>query len=461
MLTIVALGASFVHGRLLRSDRLARMDIQIRDAANNLLDTDLDRTENKDFERIDNLLTAQLGDARIGKLFALRDADGKVIFQSTGAKLLSFQDLPVNPEWVTLYQNGKLVRLLNVHFQGARARTLQVGLVMDNSIIAPAFFSQGNLFFGAFIILLGTVAAWTLTSTLLRPISQLVQFISGISPESGIAIPPLPRELDRLKRGSKESDELRGLLDSFSALTERVNRSYKLSRVWSYQMAHELKTPLAIMEGEIALARKKGVLPSDLADSLLCEVMASSEIVTDFLTWAELEGASAKKNLYANSVRSVLTGLQRRFSNKFSGRLELKIENDFYVLANSQHLENLLANLISNALIYSPESEKVTVSTPAPNTLCISDCGPGIPAQVLERYGEPFNRAESVKKSHTKGNGLGLAYVQSVCRLYLWDVEVASHGKGTDVILRFPSSADEFVAEARPASEVVAPALAP
>lgn len=451
----MALFATLLHGRLLRNDRLARVDNQVREAANILLASDLNRYREVEFEKVDKILSDELGESRIGKLFVIRDLSGKIIFQSVGAKLLPIKNIPYDSEWITLYNREKLIRVLNIPLPNIPDRTLQVGLVVDNSLISPAYFSPGNLFFVGSIFLLGWITAWALTSTLLRPISQLVNFISSISPESALALPPLPKELARFKHVPKKRDELRRLVDSFSSLMEKVNRGYKLSRVWSYQMAHELKTPLAIMEGEIANARKTGEIKPELAQALLKELMEASETVTEFLTWAELEGASTQKNLYAVSARTILCDIQRRLANKFNGRLVVNVENDFYVLSNLQHFEHLLMNLVTNALLYSPLGTPVEISSPAPQMIRIADRGPGMPRQVLERIGEPFNRDDSVRSTRTKGHGLGLAYVHSVCKLYAWKIDISSSAQGTEIYLRFPDPAEDSAEEVLPAASVM------
>jgi signal transduction histidine kinase len=447
VLTIVALGATLLHGQLIRSDRLARMDQQIIEAAEKIYASSFSRSDPADFNKADKILSDELGDQRIGKLFVLRDADGKELFKGASAKLLPLKELPMNSEWVTLYSQGKLIRIYNHSIPNFPNRILQVGLIIDNSLISPAIFSPGNLLFVASIFLLGLISSWALTSTLLRPISQLVDFISNISPESSLAMPLLPDDLILLRGNTKKRDELQRLVDSFSSLMEKVNRGYKLSRVWSYQMAHELKTPLAIMEGEISNARKKGELSSDLAKALLKELMEASETVTAFLTWAELEGANSQTNLYAVSAKNTLANIRQRLNGNFGERLQINIQSDFYVVSNLQHFEHLLLNLITNALAYSPVDQNVEVLSPSSRFIRVIDRGPGISPQVLERLGEPFNRGSTLRSNQSKSHGLGLAYVHSVCRIHSWKLEINSTPQGTEITVIFPDLTEDSLEE--------------
>lgn len=450
MLTIVTIGATLLHGHLLRKDRVTRVDQQMRDAGEKILRSDLLRLQNPEYARVDQMLSDELGDSRIGKFFAIRTHGGEIIFESMGAKLFNLRSTPAETEWFTLYQNGKWIRVLNLQLPNIPSRVLQVGIALDNALISPDYFSSANLMFLACIFVLGLATAWGLTSFLLHPLSQLVKFISGISLESSISLPALPPELTRLRHGAKtgRKDELKQLIESFSSLMERVNRGYKLSRAWSYQMAHELKTPLAIMEGEITAARKNGELPPETAERLLQELMAASTAVTEFLTWAELEGAAEQRNLYALPAHTTLSDLQNRLANKFPGRIQLKLENNFYVFSNLQHFEHLLLNLASNALHYSPLGSVVEISTPHPQEIRVRDLGAGIPPKVLERIGEPFNRGGAPRNNLSRGHGLGLAYVRSVCRLYGWTFQIQPQQPGTEIILQFPDLAEESTDEA-------------
>lgn len=438
VLTVVALGATLLHGFLLKKERLDLIDQQVRDTATALLDSEINGVRMLQFERIEEILSEELGETRIGKFFVIRDASGQEIFESTSAKLLPIPDIPRSPRWVTIEEKGKFIRILNLTLPRMPDRTLQVGVLVESSLLSPRYLSVTNLAFMGFIFLLGLGLAWGLTSSLLRPISRFVDHISNITKETSLSLPPIPMELVSLKKNAGKNDELSRLIDSFSELVNKVNRSYKLSRAWSYQMAHELKTPLAIMEGEIVQARRSGTIGQNTSDRLLDELMEASETVTAFLTWAELEGTSSQSNLYAVSAKNALVDIQKRVTGGLS-LLKVEIQQDFYVLAAPQHFEHLLLNLIQNAFNYSPKDTSIEVVSLAPRTLTICDRGPGIPSLVIDRLGEPFNKGTS-SGLKSSGHGLGLAYVFSVCRLNGWQLSISSTKEGTKVTVSFPES---------------------
>lgn len=433
VLTIVALGATSLHGLVLKEERLALIDQQVRDAATALLDSELNGRPVTDNDRVEEILSDELGETRIGKFFVLRNAEGHVLYESGSVRLLPVREIPRRPQWVTLRAKGRFIRVLNLELPRVPDRALQVGIVVDESLVDPNYLSTSNLSFAAFILLLGLLAAAVLTSTLLRPLSLLVEYIAGISPEARAGLPSLPPALRRIADRALPRDELRRLLESFSALWAKIDRTQKLSRVWSYQMAHELKTPLAVMEAEIARGKGAAEISGPAAEALRHELWEASETVSAFLTWAELEGAGSDPSAdrHAISVHKTAALVAERLSKTEPGRVELRIDEDFRVFASPPHFEHMLLNLVSNALNHSAPGSKVVVHTEAAGKLVITDEGPGIPERVLSRWGEPFNKGESGRRGH----GLGLAYVQSVAKLYGWSVEPKSSPRGTEIHL--------------------------
>jgi two-component system sensor histidine kinase TctE len=284
--------------------------------------------------------------------------------------------------------------------------------------------------------LIGFLASWLLTSFLLRPISNLSGFLDEISSE-GTAyreLPSLPPSVTAFPGAGNPQDEMTLLLGGLGRLIERINRGYRTSRAWSFQMAHELKTPLAIIEAEVNQALRDGEIEPKPAASIQEELMQASEAVTAFLSWAEIEKPVDGAKIYAHKISEVLAEIVRRGEKQFPGRLRLENGADFSVLARAQHLEMMLGNLVRNALLYSPALSTVTLRT-GKTFLEVIDHGPGFAAEVTERWGEPFNKGSSGQKGH----GLGLAFVVSVCRLYQWPLSLRREEDKTLLRVEFPA----------------------
>lgn len=424
------------------------IDQQVRETATALFNSELVGLRNIEFERVDKIISEELGENRVGKLFIIRNNAGRILFESAGAKILPIRDIPRDPRWITLRSQGQYIRILNLSLPSINDRTLQVGVMVSEDLLSPGYYTRANLLFTGGIVALGLLVAWILTALLMRPISHLSNFISEAAYDRNqrMELPALPKELQKFAKLRSAKDELSNLLSGFEKLIDRVNRDYRLSRFWSYQMAHELKTPMAIIEAQVAEAQSQSQIPDETAKSILCEVFEASETITGFLSWAEVENATAQKRLFVVRASKVAEDVFKRLKVTFPGRLQLNIFADFNIVSNIQHIEQALNNLILNALIYSPSGTPVVVELNN-NAIRITDHGPGIPFAVMQRIGEPFNKGEgSAAFSKRKGNGLGLALVQSIAKLYDWKIHFSSDTAGTSVCLTFPNLPVEPVA---------------
>jgi signal transduction histidine kinase len=433
ILTVTTATISF-HLFFLKQERLRLIDQQVRETAAALVDSSLVEVRKVDFETIDQIISEELGENRIGKFFIIRNADGEILFESTSAKVLPLIDIPQSPQWISLHEKGQFIRVLNLELPRIPDRSIQVGLVIGQELLSPSFFSRANLTFLLGVVSLGFAVAWFLTSTLLKPIRQLERFVSSVAKEPSAAqLPALPKELTQFSRATS-NDEFASLLKGLQDLIDRVNLGYRLSRIWAYQMAHELKTPLAILSVELETRQAVGTIDSSLADVLKGELRGISDTVSSFLNWAELENSRQTLQPHANRIAKVLEHLTRRFEAKEPGRVIYRApEQDFYVLCDPNHLEQTLQNLISNALKYSPRNETVVIET-LRNSIAVSDRGSGMSPEVIDRLGEPFN-----KGTNALGHGLGLAWVMSVAKIYGWNVNLKSDGAGTTVEVKFPN----------------------
>src|SRR5690606_4763961 len=146
-------------------------------------------------------------------------------------------------------------------------------------------------------------------------------------------------------------DEFMQLLEGFNSLTEKINRGYRLTKFWSYQMAHELKTPLAVIEAEVEVAAGDKMIDAKTAASVKTEVSRMAGTISTFLDWAEVENQKGQGILHSVRASKILNDLQLHLEKKFTGRVRLEIVEDFTFIANLQHAEQFLKNLIVNALM--------------------------------------------------------------------------------------------------------------
>lgn len=431
----------FLREYFLREGKLELIDQQVRSTASILMNSELVELKAIEIDRVESILNDELGESQIGKFFVIRNAKGELLYESPSVKSLPVETFAMQPQWIAIERNGQYIRILNLNLPSAADRTLQVGLVVGEDFIRSRFLEGNYVAFRVMIFALGLLVAWFLTSTLMRPISQLAVFVSqtATNPMYRMELPSLPEQLRRLLPKSPDSaDEMHRLLRGFDALIARINREYRISRFWSFQMAHELKTPMALMEAQITEAGQNKEISAHVSKTLLTEIFAMSETITSFLTWAEVENSPSQQNrTFANRASAVALDLRSRLQTNFPDRMRVVVVEDFYVLANPQHLEQVVNNLVVNALTYSPEDKPVTVELRG-NRLRVLDQGKGIEKAVVERMGEPFNKGDMSPAGLRRGSGLGLALVHSVCNMYGWKIAVDTASSGTAITIDFP-----------------------
>lgn len=434
VLTIVTIATLSLHNFFLQRERLSLIDQQVREAAVILIESDLGELRTPDIHRAEDIISEELGDNRIGKFFIIRKSSGEILFKSSSANLLPFNEIPEQDQWVTLQSEEKFIRVLNLKVPRIPDRTLQIGLVIDKKIVSQNLFATKNILFITVEILLGLVVALLLTSALLRPIQQLTYFIKRAAEAAGkpTLIPEMP---DRLKPSSnkKSNDEFQVLVTVLDLLINRVNEGYKNFRHWTFQMAHELKTPTSTISILLENALMQNNINKDVEQSISNEIARISNTITAFLSWAEVENAQKPPRLHANRISFVLADIVEQLKIKYPERIQLHFETDFFVFSNPHHLEQSLRNTIENALSYSTDKVDVYIKV---TSIEVKDYGKGIPIEVLERIGEPFNRGQVTIKN--KGHhGLGLAWIHSVAKLYNWRLKIASNKLGTSVEIEF------------------------
>lgn len=428
---VVALYSAF-----LTEERLTLIDQQVRETAAALVDSELGDLRKIDFDNADKIISEELGESRIGKFFIIKNSKDEVIFESSSASLLTIAEIPSEQQWFQTTINGKFIRGLNLKLPRIPDRTLQVGLVLDENIIQPNYISKHTLLFVFFVLVLGFLVSFILTSYLLKPISRLGDFLSEVANVSKkqTQLPHIPDSICSSRRNDSK-DEFVKLVFGLETLISRVNRNYEFSRLWAYQMAHELKTPLSLVTMEIEKLQNSVDSVGIDFSPLELEIIRVSDTINSFLNWAELENSKQQKRLFLNKISEVIETIFLRMP-QLKHRIHLMIESNLVVISNPQHLEQLLFNLLQNAASYSPLDSPINIQI-INRVLKIQDFGNGFAPDIFKRIGEPFNRGYSANES-TKGHGLGLAWVKSVCRLYDWNIEFESNKNGTTIQVTFP-----------------------
>jgi two-component system sensor histidine kinase QseC len=443
LLLIVAGCATLLDNYFINTERLSLLDADIDSAAQAIVSSSLVDVVLKDEKKAEALISQVLGDNRIGKFFVIREQNGSVLFESGAAKLIPYGEIDYHAPWVTYHTTGDFIRVLNLPLKKYPGKILEVGAIFNRSLmINPAISIRDGLEIVG-LIAIGLVIAASFAKSLLAPLRRLSEKVDEIAllSMSASVLPQISASnLDRESEVSR--DEFYRLVQGLNALITRVNRGYEISRVWSYNLAHELKTPMAGISAEIEAARGKGEIKDAVASSIDREIQSISETVSAFLLWAEVEAAPARHNIHVVTLESVLKKAVSRFESRSANRIRLELGSPTElakVAVNLAYLEIILANLISNSLNYSPSTEPIDLVL---NGLRIEviDRGGGVPPEVLARLGQPFNRGPIASK---KSHGLGLATVDAISKVFGWHTQFSSDGQLGRVVLDLSAASVE------------------
>ena len=239
--------------------------------------------------------------------------------------------------------------------------------------------------------------------------------------------------------------ELSELATAFDQMTETLGREEQLRRDLVADVAHELRTPIAILQaGHEALL--DGVAEPTAAQfaSLRDEVLRLGRIVGDLQTLAEADAAA----LHLTLTRADLAGIAAVAATSLAGRFEaagIAVERQLTpvaVQADAGRLHQVITNLLTNALKFTPAGGMVTIEAGPAGRLAVlrvTDTGPGIPADELPRIFERFWRGRQA--SRTSGSGIGLAVAAELARAHGGELTAASsEGHGTQMTLTLPQA---------------------
>ena len=216
-------------------------------------------------------------------------------------------------------------------------------------------------------------------------------------------------------------------------------------------VSHELRTPITNIKGYVETLLQVGIEDPQQRQKFLEIVHRNtvrlSGIVEDILTLAFLEEPESRHTLTRESVSmnkitaQVIEDLELTAQAK-NVRLDLLAPQDIHVFVNRSLAEQALANLVSNAIKYSPADARVKIEVALGDRcarITVEDTGPGIASKHLPRIFERFYRVDKARARTQGGTGLGLAIVKHIATIHGGRVELTSElGRGCRVSLYLP-----------------------
>lgn len=238
------------------------------------------------------------------------------------------------------------------------------------------------------------------------------------------------------------SDELGQLTAEFNATLERLEKLFTAQRRFVADVSHELRTPLTTIQGNLDLIKRVGMDPMSL-EAMDSEVKRMTRLVGDLLLLAQAD--SGRLPLIETQVELGSLALDvLRQAQVLADKVELKLGTveAVHVKGDSDRLKQLLFNLITNAIKYTPEGGRVTVSVEqrGPYALLkVQDTGIGIPKEDLDHIFDRFYRVDKARSRQMGGTGLGLSIAQWIAEAHHGKIWAESEvGKGSTFYVQLP-----------------------
>ena len=344
----------------------------------------------------------------------------------------TFQGIPVRS---LFYPLGRLGPLHGQH-------VLQVAAPLEtrNRMLRNAALLMTALLL---VIAGGTViGSWWLADRAVRPVQDIIVQAEEIGGQT----------LGRRISAHADSREYERLVQVLNTMLARIDAAFDAQRRFTADASHELRSPLTAMRGELELARRRPREPAEyerVIDSALEEVVRLSRVAEDLLTLARSDAGVLQARLVATDLVACARRVVERLRIAADARQVRVIVTgpaDAVADVDEDLVNQLLWNLIGNAIRFTPAGGTVDVALVRDGgevIVRVTDTGPGIPENALDRIFDRFYRVDEARTASAgvQGTGLGLAIVHVIAGLHRAKLSAGNRpAGGAEFIVRFPSS---------------------
>ena len=278
-----------------------------------------------------------------------------------------------------------------------------------------ADYKRNSLIITVLLALLGGVVTYFISGHALRPIREFSDKIEEVQAQN----------LSDSRIEENNVKELNQLGISYNKMLERLSEAFEIQRQFTANAAHELRTPLALMQVQLDLYNS-AFHPGNDADTLQTIKMVTEQndklnrMIKTLLDMSELQTVGRDDKIILDAiVEEVLADLEPLAVEK-NIKLIGKCE-DATMIGSDILIYRLVYNLVENAIKYNHPLGQVTVTAYQRNKhvyLSVEDTGSGIPKELRERVFEPFFRVDKSRSRELGGVGLGLAFVREIVRVH-------------------------------------------
>lgn len=299
-----------------------------------------------------------------------------------------------------------------------------------------ADYKKSSLLFSTLLSLLGGVITFFISGHALKPLCDFSKKIEEVQAQN----------LSDSRIEENKFSELNQLSVSYNKMLERLSEAFEMQRQFTANAAHELRTPLAVMQLQIDLYNSSKHPDNDTSAQQTISMITEqterlSKMVRTLLDMSELQTIARDEEIaIAALVEEVLADLEPLAQEKGINLIE-KCDN-VLLMGSDILIYRLVYNLVENAIKYNFSGGTVTVTATQQNSqlhLTVEDTGNGIPEELKERIFEPFFRLDKSRSRELGGVGLGLALVREIVRVHNGSIFVKNNtNSGTTFEVIFP-----------------------
>jgi len=290
------------------------------------------------------------------------------------------------------------------------------------------------------VLVLAAVSGLLLARRALRPVAETANAVKRIS----------DRNLHERLQEPGTLDEIDGLIKVFNELLARLDRAFDLQRRFTSDASHEIGTPLTVLKGNTEVALLQPHTPQEyeaVLRSNLEEIERLTKLISNLLLLARTDAGEPQITRDIVSLNDQVSAVFSRVSPVAKERgvsVAADLSEPALIEGDPVALQQILINLITNALRYTPRGGHVQVRVSlAHDSMAqveIVDDGVGIPRGEMQHIFDRFYRGKNVRAHEPSGSGLGLAICQTLAEAHGGRIEVESElGKGSRFVLILPA----------------------
>jgi heavy metal sensor kinase len=295
----------------------------------------------------------------------------------------------------------------------------------------------------AISVALSILGGYWLSRRALLPVASIIDAAKSIT----------ATDLDkRIPVNYQVKDELTDLAETFNMMLNRLKKGFEREKRFTSDAAHELLTPLSSMRSDAEIMLRKPRSKEEYQQTIqrmLKEVRRMSEMVHLLLSLSRIDSVhrSQPERTNISRIADVVADKYRELVEKQEVNLKVQIDPELRVLAHGAYIEEVLNNLLDNALKYTSKGDEISLKLQRSSgkaVIHLNDTGIGFDEQTKKHLFERFYRANESEVQEQSGSGLGLPLVKEILKLYGGKIRAYSEGegRGSTFVVELPLSED-------------------